>query len=149
MTASFNNTVLQDVRLYRQDRLHMNNPKGWAHVQRRLKAAIKAGHYAQHNRADRQDAVYIVYRLARLEASTTETWQDYVPDFDEPEWYDDRGVRFTGEPSAAQVEAARRFVTRWLHYNDPEFTIPGSEWGQSLVHWIQTLVAAAEPKEQP
>jgi len=79
---------------------------------------------------------------------TPEKWQDFVPDVDDPDWYDDRGVRFTGNPTPAQVEAARRFVTRWLHYNEPRFTIPGTEWGQSLLHWIQTLTAAAEPKEE-
>jgi len=63
---------------------------------------------------------------------------------DELPWYgrrDESPNYGPDAPPAAQVEAARRFVSHWLNEDGHGFVIPGGEWGVSLKHWLHILVA--------
>lgn len=68
--------------------------------------------------------------------------------FDEKEiiWYDVTSPTYS-QPTPAQTEAARRFVSHWLNSDDQDFVIPSNEWGKSLYHWINVLVAREAPKD--
>lgn len=61
-------------------------------------------------------------------------------------WYDSETPVYHGNPTPAQVEAARRFVSQWLNTDAKGFVIPGSEWGRSLKHWLHILVAQPAPE---
>lgn len=65
---------------------------------------------------------------------------------DEIVWYDKKSPKYSGEPTPAQIEAARRFVSRWLNTENQGFIIPSSEWGRSLYHWLNILVASEAPE---
>lgn len=70
--------------------------------------------------------------------------------FDESElvWYEEKSPKYgPGEPTPAQIEAARRFVSQWLHVDNHGFIIPNSEWGKSLLHWLNILAARPAPGE--
>lgn len=56
-------------------------------------------------------------------------------------WYDAESPRYSGDPTPEQTEAARRFVSNWLNTDAYGFVIPGDEWGKSLYHWLNILVA--------
>lgn len=56
-------------------------------------------------------------------------------------WYDAESPKYSGDPTPAQTEAARRFVSNWLNHENQGFIIPDSEWGKSLYHWLNVLVA--------
>lgn len=77
-------------------------------------------------------------------------WKSWLEDGDgklneeELPWYgisDDSPSYGPDAPPAAQIEAARRFVSHWLNEDAHEFVIPGGEWGRSLMHWLHILVA--------
>lgn len=80
-------------------------------------------------------------------ASNWKTWlEDGEGNFNEEElpWYgttDESPSYGRNIPSAAQTEAARRFVSHWLNEDNHGFIIPGNEWGVSLKHWLNVLVA--------
>lgn len=67
--------------------------------------------------------------------------------YDESElpWYGDGSPSYRSNPTPAQIEAARRFVSHWLEGDNHGFIIPGSEWGRSLKHWLHMLVATPAP----
>lgn len=68
--------------------------------------------------------------------------------FDESElvWYEEKSPEYgPGEPTPAQIEAARRFVSQWLNVDNHGLVIPGSEWGKSLLHWLNILAARPAP----
>jgi hypothetical protein len=71
-------------------------------------------------------------------------------DFDETEllWYSEESPQYgPDEPTPAQIEAGRRFVSEWLNVDSQGFVIPGTEWGRSLLHWLNILVARPAPTE--
>jgi len=82
-------------------------------------------------------------------SETNPTWEDWVPEEDDKEWYSSHNPSYSGEQSIedTKTEAARRFVSHWLSEDSHGFRIPGDEWGQSLLHWINHLVAATGPYE--
>lgn len=82
------------------------------------------------------------------EEDSAANWQSALEDnagnFDQSElpWYGDgQSPSYSREPTPAQTEAARRFVSNWLEHDNQGFAIPGSEWGRSLKHWLSVLVA--------
>lgn len=60
-------------------------------------------------------------------------------------WYEEESPTYS-QPTPAQTEAARRFVTQWLEKDNHDFQIPGNEWGKSLLHWLRVLTARDAPK---
>lgn len=66
-------------------------------------------------------------------------------DGEELVWYDAESPSYSGNPTPAQTEAARRFVSNWLNSDAHGFVIPGDEWGKSLYHWLNILVAREAP----
>lgn len=60
------NRVLQDAREYRQERLAMNNPKGWDHVMRTSLRFAETGAYDALPDDDCALAYKVLRRLARL-----------------------------------------------------------------------------------
>lgn len=76
-----------------------------------------------------------------------EPWKEWVPKVDDESWYSETNPEYGGKLPIAQeqTEAARRFVSQWLESDAHGFVIPGDEWGLSLKHWINHLVAATGP----
>lgn len=85
------------------------------------------------------------------EDSSASNWRSALEaedgSFDESElgWYGQDSPIYSGEPTPAQTEAARRFVSHWLEADGHGFIIPGTEWGQSLKHWLNILVSRPAP----
>lgn len=69
------NPILADVRRYRQARLRMNNPKGWAHILRAFDRAAQHGAYVTNDWVRITSPEHIdharrvLQRLARLEGT--------------------------------------------------------------------------------
>lgn len=77
--------------------------------------------------------------------SALENHQGFI-DESELVWYDEKSPQYgPGEPTPAQIEAARRFVSQWLNVDNHGFAIPGTEWGRSLWHWLNILTARPAP----
>lgn len=90
-----------------------------------------------------------------IEDDSADNWQSALENaqgvFDESElvWYEEKSPKYgPGEPTPAQIEAARRFVSQWLNVDSHGFVIPGNEWGKSLLHWLNILVAREAPREE-
>lgn len=60
-------------------------------------------------------------------------------------WYEEESPNYS-QPTPAQTEAARRFVSQWLEKDNHGFQIPGDEWGKSLLHWLRVLTARDAPE---
>lgn len=86
------------------------------------------------------------------EQATADQWEQSLVNNDgffnpdELVWYDEESPIYP-VATAAQTEAARRFVSHWLNHENQGFIIPNSEWGLSLKHWLHILVAQNSPKE--
>jgi len=84
-----------------------------------------------------------------LKTKADEGWQSYVPEVDELSWYAERNPSYSGaaplDPNEA--EAARRFVSNWLHEDNHGLRIPGSEWGRTLLNSLNVLMAHTGPYE--
>lgn len=87
-----------------------------------------------------------------VEDNSAANWQSALENnqgvFDESElvWYEAKSPEYgPGEPTPAQIEAARRFVSQWLNVDNHGFIIPGNEWGKSLLHWLNILAARPAP----
>jgi hypothetical protein len=88
------------------------------------------------------------------EDNSAANWQSALENhegfFDQSEliWYEAKSPEYgPGEPTPAQTEAARRFVSQWLNVDNHGFIIPGNEWGKSLLHWLNILTARPAPGE--
>ena len=77
--------------------------------------------------------------------SALEAEDGTMPAASELVWYGDHSPNYGEGPTPAQIEAARRFVSHWLEGDNHGFIIPGSEWGQSLKHWLHMLVGHPAP----
>jgi hypothetical protein len=71
MSVGSQNPILEDARVYRADRLRMNNPKGWAHIFRTFESADRSGVYFESGCTsdEIEEARLILSRLARLDVS--------------------------------------------------------------------------------
>lgn len=78
--------------------------------------------------------------------SDSDGWKSYAED-DPAEWYSKEQAEFSGEwkLDSDELEAARRFVSRWLLEDAHGFVIPGSEWGRTLKHWLGVMLAHTGP----
>jgi len=78
-----------------------------------------------------------------LKMKAEEGWQSYVPEIDDLSWYSDKNPTYSGaEPlHSDEAEAARRFVSNWLHDDSHGLRIPGDEWGRTLLNSINVLMA--------
>lgn len=88
---------------------------------------------------------------AAAEDNSAANWKSALENdagyYDEGElpWYGDGSPSYGSNPTPAQIEAARRFVSHWLEGDSHGFIVPGSEWGHSLKHWLHVLVATPAP----
>jgi hypothetical protein len=88
---------------------------------------------------------------AAAEDDSANNWKSALEseagDYDETElvWYSSQTPEYPSEPTPAQTEAARRFVSHWLEGDNHGFIIPGSEWGRSMKHWMHILVRRSAP----
>lgn len=84
-----------------------------------------------------------------LKMKADEGWLNYVPEADELSWYAERNPTYSGENplNPDEAEAARRFVSNWLHQDNQGLRIPGSEWGRTLLNSLNVLMAHTGPYE--
>lgn len=92
--------------------------------------------------------------ITKSNVDSATNWESALPNNaglfikEELVWYDAESPKYSGEPTPAQIEAARRFVSNWLNHENHGFIIPASEWGKSLYHWLNILVAREAPEDE-
>lgn len=77
------------------------------------------------------------------DSSEEQEWESAIFEGDPRAWYLEESPSYSGSKplNPAELEAARRFVGEWLQTNSQRFTIPGTEWGRSLLGWLNVLLA--------
>lgn len=71
-------------------------------------------------------------------------WEHWVPNEDDPSWYDDGPGAYLGSPDPLQLQAAKKFVQNWREIDNHGLKIPNTPWGLSLMHWVRVLIVAAD-----
>lgn len=58
------NPILRDAVEYHRERRTMNNPKGWKHVERTVRSAMRRGHWSAVPDTDKERALKVLARMA-------------------------------------------------------------------------------------
>lgn len=90
---------------------------------------------------------------ATYDSSTAANWRAAMEEFEgngdagneAAFWYSPDSPIYSEEPTPAELEAARRFIAKWLQGDNHGFIIPGTEWGLSLKGWLNVLIANPLP----
>lgn len=90
---------------------------------------------------------------AAAEDSSAANWRQAMEEFESQGdageaaafWYSPDSPQYADESTPAELEAARRFIAKWLRGDNHGFIIPGTEWGKSLKGWLNVLIANPLP----